>query len=84
MVCQGMTSRLDVAHALVDELGLVDQVTIREVGSDHFAETYFAPRPDCERLVNRKLALRGLDTMRPWRTALSDYLRADYSNYLVK
>ena len=82
MVCQGMTGRLEVAEALVAELGLSDSVTVRAVSSDYFAATYFAPRPDCERLLNRKLALRGLDLMRPWREALSDYLRADYAEYL--
>jgi dTDP-4-dehydrorhamnose reductase len=82
MVCQGSTSRLEVAQALVEELGLRDRVSVRPVSSDHFAETYFAPRPDCERLVNRRLALRGLDVMRPWREALVDYLKNDYQGYL--
>ena len=84
MVCQGMTSRLEVAQALVEELGLGDSVTITPVSSGFFADTYFAPRPACERLLNRKLALRGLDLMRPWRDALSDYLRTDYAGYLDK
>ena len=82
MVCQGEASRLEVARALVDELGLSESVTIRPVSSDHFAKTYFAPRPPCERLVNRKLGLRGLDLMPPWREALAHYLRTDYSGYL--
>lgn len=84
MVCQDMTSRLDVAQALVDELGLTDQVTVNPVSSEFFASTYFAPRPDCERLLNRKLALRGLDVMRPWREALSDYIRRDYEGYVTR
>jgi dTDP-4-dehydrorhamnose reductase len=84
MVCQGMTSRYEVAQALVEELGLGNSIAVKPVGSDFFAQTYFAPRPDCERLVNRKLALRGLDVMRPWREALSDYLRTDYAGYLDK
>lgn len=83
MVCQGATSRLEVAQALVDEVGRHDDVTVLPVGSDFFAETYFAPRPDCERLVNRKLSLRGLDMMRPWREALADYVRRDYAGYLA-
>ena len=82
MVCQGMTSRLEVAQGLVDELGLTDDVAVNPVGSEHFATTYFAPRPDCERLLNRKLALRGLDVMRPWREALAEYVRRDYAGYL--
>ena len=82
MVCQGATSRLEVARALLDELGLQDSVNVRLVDSDFFADTYFAPRPNCERLVNRKLALRGLDVMRPWREALAEYIRTDYPGYL--
>jgi dTDP-4-dehydrorhamnose reductase len=77
-----MTSRLEVAQAIVEEVGLADDVAVRPVGSEYFAETYFAPRPDCERLINRKLGLRGLDVMRPWREALAEYLRTDYSGYL--
>ena len=84
MVCQGMTSRLEVAKALVAELGLGDEVTVNPVSSEYFASTYFAPRPGNERLLNRKLALRGLDVMRPWREALADYLRRDYSDYLSR
>jgi dTDP-4-dehydrorhamnose reductase len=82
MVCQGMTGRLEVAQTLVSELGLSDTVEVVPVGSDHFAATYFAPRPDNERLLNRKLALRGLDLMRPWREALAEYLSRDYTGYL--
>jgi dTDP-4-dehydrorhamnose reductase len=82
MVCEGMTGRFEVAQALVAELRLGDSVTVNAVGSDRFAATYFAPRPDCERLLNRKLALRGLHLMRPWREALSEYLRRDYAGYV--
>lgn len=82
MVCQGATSRLEVAQALLGVLGRSDTVTISAVGSDFFADTYFAPRPDCERLVNRRLALRGLDVMRPWQTALAEYVQTDYRDYL--
>jgi len=82
MVCQGMTSRFEVARALVEELGLSGSVSVTPVKSEYFAQTYFAPRPDCERLINRKLALRKLDVMRPWREALADYLARDYAGYL--
>ena len=83
MVCQGETSRLDVARELVRQLGLESSVTVEPVDSAFFSETYFAPRPDCERLVNRKLELRGLDVMRPWQEALADYLARDYRGYLA-
>jgi dTDP-4-dehydrorhamnose reductase len=74
MVDQGYTSRLEVARALVFELGLGDKVSVRPVSSDYFAEAYFAPGPHSERLRNRRLELRNLDAMRPWR-APSGYLR---------
>lgn len=82
MVCKGETGRLEVAQELVRQLGREDSVAVRPVDSDHFAQTYFAPRPDCERLLNRRLALRGLDVMRPWQEALRHYLLADYADYL--
>lgn len=82
MVCQGSTSRLEVAQQLVAHLDLKERVEVMPVTSDYFASTYFAPRPNCERLVNRKLALRRLDTMRPWQEALQDYLERDYQGYI--
>lgn len=82
MVCEGVTSRLDVASELVSHLGLADAVRIHEVPSDHFAEDYFAPRPASERLINRKLNLRGLNRMRSWREALHEYLDLAYRGYL--
>ena len=51
MVCQGETSRLEVAQVLVRKLGLQESVRIRPVDSDFFADVYFAPRPACERLA---------------------------------
>jgi len=82
MVCQDVTSRLEVAEELVAQLGLAGPVRINAVGSGFFADTYSAPRPACERLLNRKLALRGMDLMRPWREALSEYLSTDYAEYV--
>jgi dTDP-4-dehydrorhamnose reductase len=82
MVCEGLTSRLDVAHEMVRLLGLADSVKINEVDSSFFAKEYFAARPDSERLINRKLALRGANVMRDWRTSLSEYLDNYYQGYL--
>lgn len=82
MVCEGVTSRLEVAQELVAAVGLADVVKIREVPSDYFAAEYFAARPDSERLVNLKLRLRGLDRMRNWKIALRDYLDRYYAGYL--
>lgn len=83
MVCAGITSRLEVAHYLVDTLDLLDEVRITPVSSDHFAEEYFAARPASERLLTQKLDLRGLNVMRDWRTCLDEYLTDRYSDYLT-
>jgi dTDP-4-dehydrorhamnose reductase len=82
MVCEGATSRLEVAHELLEILGLSENIKINEVTSAFFADEYFAKRPESERLNNFKLKLRGLNTMRDWRVALREYLTTDYANYL--
>ena len=82
MVCQGATSRLEVAQQLVVELKLKNNVIIKKVPSNYFKQEYFAPRPACERLVNKRLSEEGLDIMRDWRIALKDYISTYYNNYL--
>ena len=82
MVCDGETSRLEVAREVVKILGLVGQVKITEVSSEYFKKDYFAARTPCERLLNRKLNLRGLNIMRDWKIALKEYLGSYYKNYL--
>ena len=82
MVCGGQTSRIEVAHELLKLLGLSDKICIKPVNSDFFKDIYFAARPACERLINRKLNLRNLNTMRDWKTALKEYLENYYPNYL--
>lgn len=82
MVCEGVTSRLEVAQQLVVELGIADQVKVNPVSSDFFKQEFFAPRPDSERLINRKLHLRGLNIMSDWRIALKAYIDRDYRDYL--
>lgn len=81
MVCEEQTSRLEVAEGLLGILGRED-IKIVEVSSDYFKKEYFAPRPDSEKLINRKLRLRGLNIMRNWRVALREYLENYYSDYL--
>ena len=82
MDCEGVTSRLEVAHELVETIGMKDRVRINEVDSDFFKAEFFAPRPDSERLLNRKLTLRNMNRMRDWRVALRDYVGSAYSHYL--
>lgn len=82
MVCTGGASRLDVAREIVNIMGLAGTVRIHAVESSFFQDRFFAPRPRCERLLNRKLELMGFQVMRDWRTALEDYLKSYYSAYL--
>ena len=81
-VCGGQTSRLEVAEELVRLLNLEERIRIIPVGSDHFKSVYYAQRPPSERLVTKKLELRGLSAMRDWKTSLKEYLEAYYHDYL--
>jgi len=82
MVCEGLTGRYEVAQEMVDHLGLSGSVAITPVDSSYWQEQYFADRPPSERLVNRKLDLRGLNVMRDWRVCLKEYLDTYYQGYL--
>lgn len=82
MVCSGTTGRLEVAQELIQLLGLKNKVKITPVSSDYFKETYFAARPASERLVDKKLDLRGVNIMRDWKVCLKEYLDNYYQGYL--
>ncbi len=82
MVCQGVTSRFEVAEYLVKALGKADEIAVEPVSSDYFAKEYFAPRPPSERLITKKLDLRGVNVMRDWRVCLDEYLADKYQGYL--
>ena len=74
MVCSGFTGRFEVAQEIVRLLGLEEKIEVKPVSSDFFKTEYFAARPSSEQLDNRKLELRGLNTMRNWRVCLKEYL----------
>lgn len=82
LVCGGQTSRLEVAGELLKLLNLENKIKLTAVKSDHFKEIYFAERPPNERLINRKLNIRGLNIMQDWRPALKEYINTYYKNYL--
>lgn len=84
MVCGGQTSRLEVANELLALLNLQHEVKINVVNSDYFKEIYFAERPPCERLENKKLNLRGINLMQEWKSALKEYLETYYQDYFKK
>jgi len=82
MVCGGQTSRFEVAQELIRILGKQNEIKMTKVTSEYFAKEYFAVRPPCERLYNRKLNIRGLNIMRDWKIALKEYVDIYYKNYL--
>jgi len=82
LVCEGLTSRLEVAKELIEILGLENEIVLEEVPSDYFKQEYFADRPPSERLVNRRLNCKKLNIMRDWKTALKEYVNNYYRDYL--
>lgn len=81
-VCGGQTSRLEVAQELLKIVGKSEDVKINVVSSDFFKTEYFAERPASERLVTKKLDLRGVNQMRDWKVALNEYISEYYQGYL--
>jgi len=82
MVCGGNTGRLEVAQELVNILGLANVIKITEVSSDYWKNIYFAARPPSERLLTKKLDLRGANIMSDWRISLREYIENFYLGYL--
>lgn len=80
LVCQGLTSRLEVANEILNILNLQNSIKINEVNSDYFKNEYFAPRPNSEQLANKKIELRQLNQMRNWKVCLREYLENSFMN----
>ena len=74
LVCEGLTSRFDVTKRILQILGRQNDIKINKVTSKFFEKEYFADRPSSERLVNKRLNLRGINIMRDWEDALQDYI----------
>ena len=80
MVCEWQTSRLEVTQEMLKILWLENDIKITEVSSDYFAKEYFAPRPWCERLIDKRLTLRWCNIMRDRKVALKEYLGNEYQD----
>lgn len=80
MVCGGITGRFEVAEELVKIIG--KEIKVTPVDSDYFKTEYFAQRPPSERLLDKKLDLRGVNIMRDWKVCLKEYLENYYAEYL--
>ena len=74
MVCKGNASRYDVALEIKKILKL-DYLKITKVDSSYFKNTYFAPRPPSEKLINSKLEKLNKNYMRDWKVCLKEYLK---------
>ena len=81
-VCQGQTSRFEVAVELIKILGKENDIKINSVSSDHFKEIYYAERPLSERLITKKLDFRGVNRMRDWKISLREYIDNYYQGFL--
>ena len=84
MVCDGFTSREEVLREILRLTGLDADININLVNSSFFSKEYFAERPACERLINRRLNEAGLNIMRDWKVALAEYLESEYASVFVK
>jgi dTDP-4-dehydrorhamnose reductase len=82
VVCSEITSRLEVAEELLNLLNLNNKVKIIPVNSDYWKETYFAKRPESERLITTKLDILKLNNMRGWKECLKEYLIEQYNEFL--
>lgn len=82
MVSDGETSRYEVAAELLKILKLNDEINLIQVNSEYFKDEFFAERPASERLINRKLNLRNMNSMRPWQISLEEYINKYYMDFL--
>ena len=81
MVCEDMGNRYDVAKEILKICKRTD-IKLTPVNSDFFKKEYFVARPKSEMLVNSNLSKIGLNHMRPWREALSDYIENYFFDYI--
>ena len=78
LVCEGVSSRLEVAKEILKIMNISDKINLNEVDSSFFQKEYFSQRPRSERLINKKLNLRNLNIMRDWKTCLHEYLNLKF------
>ncbi len=83
IVCEGFTSRIEVAYEILKYYKLEEKIIINKVNSNFFEKDYFAKRPMSERLINSKLNSISLNIMRNWKICLKEYLSKEYK-YLNK
>ncbi len=80
MVCEGLTSRYEVAEEIIRYFNLQNKISLNKVDSNYFKKDFFAKRPFSEQLINCKLEMRNLNTMRNWKICINDYLKSYYED----
>ncbi len=83
MACGGEGSRYDVVAWLLTVLGR-DDVDLVGVDSEYFAAEFPSVRPRSEIMRNQVLDLQGMNTMRPWREALQEYLLREFADLVPR
>ena len=59
LVCEGNSTRYEVAKELLKILNLSNNIKMHSVDSSFFEKTYFAKRPRSEMLINKKKLFQG-------------------------
>jgi len=83
MVCKGETNRYEIAKHILSVINVKDAV-IDPVDSDFFKKDFFVTRATSERLINKNLDLNGINLMRTWQEAMTEYLMEDWSHLINK
>ena len=78
LCCDDEASFFQLARACVAELGLSDIFTVEPTNESAVAASEKVKRPPRAVMIRRRLAVEGLDRMRPWRPALAEYLARPY------
>lgn len=80
----GDCTRYAFAEELLGILKKSDCIKINKVHSEFFKEEYFAARPLSEKIINKKLELRGINLMGDWRGRLREYIEGYYRSFIGK
>lgn len=75
-VGHGDCTRYEAAYEIIKLLGV--DIEVEKVTSDFFNKEYFAPRPNSEKLINKKLNEFNADYMRDWKTTIKEYINEKY------
>jgi dTDP-4-dehydrorhamnose reductase len=78
MACDGVASFYELTVALAEELGFADRIELVEVRESEVNRDELGARPARAELSCTRLDESGLNTQRPWKDALREYLRSSY------